>query len=168
MSSLSFPGDVQLEIAPGMIDFRWGHPAAELLPAEEFARAANAALARRGVAALSYGRNGGPMSLIEPLADWLARHDDPIPEGHRMFITAGISQGLDLLCTLFSAPGEVVLVESPVYHLALKIFRDHGLILAPVDADAHGMRPEALAEALEQLRGCRRAQPVHLHGPHLQ
>ena len=51
MSGLSFPGDVQLEIAPGMIDFRWGHPAAELLPAAEFARAANAALARKGPAA---------------------------------------------------------------------------------------------------------------------
>ena len=39
-----------------------------------------------------------------------------------MFITAGISQGLDLLCTLFSSPGDVVLVESPVYHLALEEF----------------------------------------------
>ncbi len=162
MSGLFSPGDVQLEIAPGMIDFRWGHPAAELLPAEEFARAADAALVRNGVAALSYGRNDGPMSLIEPLTDWLARHDDPIPEGHRIFITAGISQGLDLICTLFSSPGEVILVESPVYHLALKVFRDHGLMLVPVDADAEGMRPTALAEALDRLRSAdRRARFIY-------
>ena len=152
MSGLSFPGDVQLKLEPGMIDFRWGHPAAELLPAEAFARAASSALARKGVAALSYGRNGGPMALIGPLTDWLAQHDDPIPEGNRIFITAGISQGLDLICTLFSLPGETVLVESPVYHLALKIFRDHGLALIPVDADNEGMRPAALAEALERVR----------------
>ncbi|MGE5602998.1 MAG: PLP-dependent aminotransferase family protein [Nitrososphaerales archaeon] len=146
------PLDVQLELPPGVVDFRWGHPAASLLPAAEVARAADAALAKGGIAALSYGRVGGPASLIEPLTDWLARHDDPIPTGNRLFITAGISQGLDLVCTLFSKPGEVALVESPVYHLALKIFRDHGLVLAPVEADQDGMRPGALAGALAQVK----------------
>lgn len=146
------PLDVQLEVPSGVVDFRWGHPAASLLPASEVARAADAALAKGGIAALSYGRAGGPASLIEPLTDWLARHDDPVPAGNRLFITAGISQGLDLLCTLFSEPGEVALVESPVYHLALKIFRDHQLTLMPVEADDEGMQPAALAEALAQAR----------------
>jgi DNA-binding transcriptional MocR family regulator len=45
-----------------------------------------------------------------------------------------------------------VLVESPVYHLALKVFRDHQLTLVPVAADAEGMQPAALAEALERVR----------------
>jgi DNA-binding transcriptional MocR family regulator len=139
-----FPSrDVQLEVSPGVIDFRWGHPAAALLPSGELARAAESALAKGGVAALSYGRVGGPASLIDPLAGWLARHDDLIPAGNQLFITAGISQGLDLLCTLFSEPGDVALVESPVYHLALKIFRDHQLTLMPVDADGDGIRPAA-------------------------
>lgn len=146
------PADVQVEVEPGMIDLRWGHPAAELLPAAAFRSAVDASLARQGIAALSYGRVGGPASLIEPLTGWLARHDDPIPPGNRMFITAGISQGLDLLCTLFAQPGEVALVESPVYHLALKVLRDHGLELVPVEADAQGLRPDALAAALEQVR----------------
>ena len=36
-----FPSpDVQLELPPGIIDFRWGHPAASLLPAGDLARAA--------------------------------------------------------------------------------------------------------------------------------
>lgn len=152
MKDLFPPADVQVEVEPGVIDLRWGHPPAELLPAEAFRAAVDAALARQGVAALSYGRVGGPASLIEPLADWLARHGDPIPAGNRMFITAGISQGLDLVCTLFSQPGDVALVESPVYHLALKVLADHGLELVPVEADAEGMRPDRLAAALEQVR----------------
>ena len=135
-----------------MVDLRWGHPAAELLPAAEFREALAAALTREGVAALSYGRVGGPASLIEPLTAWLAAHGDPIPPGNRMFITAGISQGLDLVCTLFSQPGDVALVESPVYHLALKILADHGLELLPVNADDQGMRPDALETALAAAR----------------
>ena len=78
------PRDVQLEVPPGVIDFRWGHPAASLLPAAQLAQAAERALAKGDVAALSYGRVGGPASLIEPLTDWLARHDDPSP--HRQSV----------------------------------------------------------------------------------
>jgi DNA-binding transcriptional MocR family regulator len=152
MNALFPPRDVQLEVPPGIIDFRWGHPPASLLPAASLARAAESALTRKGVAALSYGRVGGPASLIEPLIDWLARNDDPIPTGHRLFVTAGISQGLDLLCTLYSAPGDVTLVESPVYHLALKVFRDHGHSLVPVAADADGVQPDVLADALVRVR----------------
>ncbi|MCU0509889.1 MAG: PLP-dependent aminotransferase family protein, partial [Anaerolineae bacterium] len=152
MNELFPPRDVQVEVEPGVIDFRWGHPAAELLPAEAFRQAIDAALGQQGVAALSYGRVGGPASLIDPLTDWLARNDDPIPAGNGIFITAGISQSLDLLCTLFSQPGEVAIVESPVYHLALKVLRDHRLDLVPVDADEQGLRPDLLADALELVR----------------
>jgi DNA-binding transcriptional MocR family regulator len=156
------PGDVQLEVEPGVIDFRWGHPAAELLPVTAFRAALDATLGRAGVAALSYGRIGGPASLIRPLTDWLARNNDPIPPGNSMFITAGISQGLDLVCTLFSQPGELALVESPVYHLALKVLRDHELELVPVDADAEGMRPEALDAALRAaVRSGRRVRFIY-------
>jgi DNA-binding transcriptional MocR family regulator len=152
MNDLFPPRDVQVEVEPGVIDLRWGHPAAELLPSEAFRSAVDVALERQGIAALSYGRVGGPAALIEPLTDWLARHGDPIPPGNRMFITAGISQGLDLVCALFSQPGDVALVESPVYHLALKVLQDHGLELTPVDTDANGMRPDSLAAALERVR----------------
>jgi 2-aminoadipate transaminase len=146
------PADVQLEVPPGVIDFRWGHPAASLLPARQLAQAAEAAMARAGVAALSYGRVGGPASLIGPLKDWLVRSGDPIPPGNDLFVTAGISQALDLLCTLFSEPGDVAVVESPVYHLALKVFADHKLALEPVEADGDGMQPASLAEALSRIK----------------
>ncbi len=152
MSELFPPRDVQVEVEPGVIDLRWGHPAAELLPAAAFRSAVDSALAGQGIAALSYGRVGGPASLTDPLTDWLARHGDPVPPGNRMFITAGISQGLDLVCTLFSQPGDVALVESPVYHLALKVLRDHGLELVPVEADSDGIRPGLLSDALHQVR----------------
>jgi DNA-binding transcriptional MocR family regulator len=67
-------------------------------------------------------------------------------------ITGGVSQALDQICTLCTKPGDVVLVESPTYHLAIRILRDHPLELVPVPADDGGLRVDALAEAVARLR----------------
>ncbi len=63
-----------------------------------------------------------------------------------------MSQGLDLLCTLLTRSGDTILVQSPVYHLALRIFRDHGLDLAPVASDESGLRVDDLAATLDVRR----------------
>jgi 2-aminoadipate transaminase len=144
--------DVQLLLRPGIIDFSWGHPDRALLPAGALAQAANLALAEAGSAALSYGAEQGPGRLLEQIAAWLAReerHGIPLDQ---LMITGGVSQGLDMLCTLQAGPGDAILVQSPVYHLALRIFRDHGLSLVPVTADQQGIVPDALASALAAAR----------------
>jgi len=144
--------DIQLARRCGVIEFGWGHPDLSLLPVAGMAQAAELALTRDGPHALSYGAEQGPGCLIEQLATWLTRRAGVAPRPEELFITGGVSQALDLLCTLLTQPGDVVLVESPVYHLALRIFRDHGLALAPVAGDAAGLRVDALADALAALR----------------
>jgi DNA-binding transcriptional MocR family regulator len=143
--------DVQLFQRPGIVEFGWGNPDADLLPAGSLARAAGVALELRGRQALSYGAEQGPGRLIEALQEWLVRQEGASPPVQQFFVTGGVSQALDLICTLFTRPGDVVLVESPVYHLALRIFRDHGLELVPVAADEEGLRIDRLSEALETL-----------------
>jgi DNA-binding transcriptional MocR family regulator len=150
---MSLP-DVQLFLRPGVVEYGWGNPDADLLPAGGLARAAEIALGRWGRQALSYGAEQGPGRLIGALQGWLTRQEGASPPAQQLFITGGVSQALDLLCTLFTRPGDVVLVESPVYHLALRIFRDHGLELAPVASDEDGLRTDALSEALETLHSC--------------
>jgi len=144
--------DIQLSRRGGVIEFGWGHPDLPLLPVAGMAEAAALALTRDGPHALAYGAEQGPGCLIEQLVTWLARREGVVPRPEQLFITGGVSQALDLLCTLLTRPGDVVLVESPVYHLALRIFRDHGLELAPVTGDADGLRVDALADALDALR----------------
>jgi len=141
---------------PGIVEFTWGHPALGLFPAEGLARAAALTLARADRAPLCYGAVQGPGCLIEQLCAWLEQREGRAISQERMFIAGGLSQGLDLLCTLYTQPGDAILVDSPTYHLALRVFRDHGLELIPVAGDADGLRPDALADALAQLRRARR------------
>src|SRR5512142_3082289 len=140
--------DVQLALRPGIVEFGWGHPDLALLPAARLAEAAQLALAEAGPAALSYGAEQGPGRLLDQLGAWLMRREGHAPPLDQLMITGGASQALDLLCTLLARPGDVVLVESPVYHLALRIFRDHHLRLAPVAADDEGIQPAALAAVM--------------------
>ena len=150
--------DIQFSMRPGIVEFTWGHPDLALFPAAGLARAAEFALARPDQAELSYGAAQGPGSLIEPLCAWLGQHEGQAIPTEQMFIAGGLSQGLDLLCTLYTTPGDTILVESPTYHLALRIFRDHRLELIPVAGDSGGLRPDALADTLAELR--RRGRPV--------
>lgn len=152
--------DLQLALRPGCIDFGWGHPAGALLPLAELRDAAAGALGADGALALGYGAAQGPGRLIAPLCTHIGRIDARVPAPERLLITGGISQALDMLCTLYTRPGDVALVESPVYHLALRILRDHDLQLWPVATDEEGLRLDALAEALERAR--RAGRPARL------
>jgi 2-aminoadipate transaminase len=144
----------------GIIDLGWGHPDPDLLPVDGIRRASARALDRYGPDALNYGYPAGPGPLIAWLCDRLGEVDarPPTPDG--VVVTAGNSQGLDQVATLLTAPGEVVLVESPTYYLALRIFRDHPVELTPVAADHHGLRVDVLADTLSRLR--RRGRRVSL------
>jgi 2-aminoadipate transaminase len=143
--------NVQFINRPQLIDMTWGHPDPALLPAEAMQQAARAALADGGATALPYGAEQGPGRLIELLCAKMARSEGSAPNAARVAITGGISQAIDHLCTLLTRPGDIVLVEAPTYHLALRIMVDRGLRLVPVPADEEGMRLDALEEALANL-----------------
>ncbi|MEA3339364.1 MAG: PLP-dependent aminotransferase family protein [Chloroflexota bacterium] len=144
--------DIQLFLRPGIIELRWGHPDLALLPVDGLSQAAQIALEQYGPLALSYGAEQGPGRLIEQLCARLGRLEGAAPPPEQMMITGGVSQGLDMLCTVLTQPGDVALVESPVYHLALRILRDHRLELMPIPSDDQGLRVDALEEALATLQ----------------
>jgi DNA-binding transcriptional MocR family regulator len=118
-----------------------GWPAPELLPGDEIADCARAALERDGRTILAYGPPGG----YGPLREWLAaRHG---VEPGRIFITNGSLQGLVFLAQAL-APGRRVLVERPTYDRPLKILRELGAEIVPLDCDEDGVDPDALERAL--------------------
>jgi 2-aminoadipate transaminase len=143
---------IQLVRRPGIIELGWGHPNAALLPVDGMRRAAAEALDRWGADTLNYGADQGAGLLLAWLADRIARTEGRAPAPNEIMVTGGVSQALDQICTLCTQPGDIALVESPTYHLAIRILRDHPLDLVSVPADEHGLRIDALAETIANLR----------------
>jgi len=140
----------QLEIPEGMIDLGAGQPSPFLLPLERIREAAAACTADADWQSLAYGYPQGHGLLRESLARFLSDAYGFAVGPENLLITAGASQALDLICTLFTRPGDTVLVEEPTYFLALGIFADHGLEVVSVPMDASGIKLDALEEALAQ------------------
>lgn len=65
-----------------------------------------------------------------------------------VLITPGGQAALAACFRGLAAPGAAIVVESPTYLGALVTARAQGLHPIPVPADAHGIRPELLADAL--------------------
>jgi DNA-binding transcriptional MocR family regulator len=109
-------------------------------------------LDRYGTDALTYGYAAGPGPVIDWVCDRLGAIDDRAPAPESVLITGGNSHALDQVATLLTEPGDCVLVESPTYHLAVRILRDHPVELVPVPSDAEGLRVDALPETTAAIR----------------
>src|SRR5438309_8214062 len=125
------------------ISFARGVPAPECLPDHELADCARAALERDGKTILSYGPSPG----YAPLREWIANRHDVDPS--RVFITNGSLQGFVFLAQRL-APGKRVLVELPTYDRPLKILRELGAEVVPLQTDDDGLDPDALEAALQR------------------
>ncbi len=125
-----------------MISFARGIPSPDLLPIEELAECAQAALARDGGLALNYGPAGG----YPPLREWIAeRHGVPTT---RVVVTNGSLQGLALVAEHVARSGGKAIVEAPTYDRTLAALRRLEIAVEPVPLDENGLDLEILAEAL--------------------
>ncbi len=147
----------QLNIPAGMINFGVGQPDPKLLPLEAMRQAVGHRLGYDDPFLLAYGVEQGDGHFRIALADFLSKGYGTAVEPNDLFVTTGISQGLDFVCTLFSQPGDTIFVEEPTYFLALSIFADHHLNIVGIPTDADGLNIEALEEKLAEH------QPVFLY-----
>jgi DNA-binding transcriptional MocR family regulator len=161
--STSLP-EVQYVLRPGIIEFRSGHPDLALLPAKGLLRAAQIVLQQEAAQALSYGAEQGPGRLITQLCNWLGSEEEQAPSPQQMMITGGSSLALDMLCKLFTKPGDIALLQCPTYYLALRIMHDdHQLKFMPIPEDDDGMKLDALEKTLKSLqRQKRKARLLYL------
>ena len=133
------------------IDLGKGWPGFALLPQTILQRAANHCLGEDGRSLLNYGDNPGDERFRTALADFLTRnYGEPVTPGN-LFLTAGASPALGLICHLFTQPGDTLLVEDRTYFLAMGIFAGYGLKLVSVPTDGDGLIIEAVAEKVAQF-----------------
>jgi len=135
---------------PGTINLGTGQPSADLLPVDLIRQASESFFSEAQPFELNYGVLSGDERFLESLAGYLGEGYDATVSSESLFVTAGNSQALDFVSTIFSRSGDTVFVEEPSYFLAFQIFRDHGLNVVGVPIDDDGMQIDALEALLEE------------------
>jgi 2-aminoadipate transaminase len=145
--------------------FIGGNNDAEQLPVEGLVAAATAVLRREGATLATYGLASGPLGyrpLREFLVGKLKRDADISCSADQILITSGSLQALDLVNGVLLAPGDTVLIEQETYQGALTRLTRLGVTAVGIPLDREGMRVDAVAAALDQLKS-RNVRPKYIY-----
>lgn len=136
-------------------NFVGGHNDPASTPVEALRDAADAVLKREGRDLATYGLASGPQGYL-PLREFLVRklkaHAGIACASDEILITSGSLQGLDLVNTLLLSPGDTVLIEADCYSGSITRLRRAGASIVGVPLDRDGMRMDALAAILVDLK----------------
>ena len=135
---------------PGTINLGIGQPSADLLSVDLLRQSSESFFSEAQPLELNYGVLQGDERFLESLAGYLSEGYDAPVSPESLFVTAGSSQALDFVSTMFSKSGDTVFVEEPSYFLAFQVLRDHGLNVVGVPIDDNGMRIDALEALLNE------------------
>ncbi len=141
---MSEPTITQINVPPDFIDLGMGNPDFDLLPVELLRQSAETYFLSGDPRSLQYGVEQGDGYFRRALGDFLTLAYGAQVDPDLLFVTAGASSALDLLCTQYTLPGDMIFVEQPSYFLALRIFEDHGLRVVSIPMDDEGMRIDEL------------------------
>ncbi|MGB5421101.1 MAG: PLP-dependent aminotransferase family protein [Desulfobacterales bacterium] len=142
----------QLNLSDDIIDLGVGQPDPSLLPLALLSQAANHRLTQPDASLLQYGMEQGNEYFRRSLAQFLSDGYGVSVDPDRLFITAGATSGLDLVCARLTNPGDTVFVEEPTYFLALRLFADRRLNVVGLPTDENGLVVGALEEKLAEIR----------------
>ena len=145
----------QVVVPEGLIDLGVGQPNNAILPLEHVRRAAASQFAD-SPEFLQYGAEWGDGHHRVALGEYLTQAYGTMVAPEQLFSTNGNSQALDMLCTVLTEPGDVVIVEEPTYFLAFQMFRDHGLEIRTVPIDDDGLVVEAFTDQVAAVRAAGR------------
>jgi 2-aminoadipate transaminase len=130
-----------------IISFAIGAPAPSAIPAADLNRFAAALLTDDS--ALNYGPTEGETDLRGAILEQHALLDGP-RSGDEFLVTAGGTQGIDLVAKLFVERGDLVVAESPTYANGVAIVTSYEGEVARCPVDGDGMIVEAIPGLVRQ------------------
>ncbi|MEM7539809.1 MAG: PLP-dependent aminotransferase family protein [Chloroflexota bacterium] len=140
----------QIEVPEGKIDFSVGQPCWSVLPVELMRQASDHCLSQGNTLMLNYGPAQGDGPFLETLATFLTSAYGYRVDPLSLMVTGGASQALDMVCALFTEPGDTIFVEEPTYFIAPLIFKEHKLNIVAVPVEEDGMDIDALESLLTE------------------
>src|ERR1700744_151257 len=145
--------------------FVGGNNDPDQVPVEGLIDAVNAVLKREGKTLATYGLASGPQGyrpLREFLAAKLKRDAGMTCTADDILIVSGSLQALDLVNQTLVARGDTVIIERDTYQGALNRLTRLGVNVVGIPLDHGGMRMDALAAALEDLKR-RNIRPKYIY-----
>jgi 2-aminoadipate transaminase len=136
-------------------NFVGGHNDAEHMPLDGIVAAAAAVLQREGRTLATYGLASGPQGyrpLREFLAQKLERTAGIVCTADDILITSGSLQALDLVNGILLNRGDTIVTEAETYQGSLNRWTRLGVHAVGIPLDGDGMRMDALAAALDDLK----------------
>ena len=136
-------------------NFTGGNNDSDELPLNGLISAAHSVLTREGRNLSTYNLAGGPQGYLR-LREFLAaklQRDAGIPcTADNILIVSGSLQALDLVNGVFLNPGDTVIVEQDNYQGTLNRLTRAKVETVGIPLDSDGMRMDALAAALAELK----------------
>ena len=136
-------------------NFTGGNNDADQVPVDGLIAAVTAVLRREGTTLATYGLASGPqgyLALREFLVTKLNRDAGIVCEPGELLVTSGSLQALDLVNGVLLARGDTVLIEQETYQGSLNRLTRLGVKALGVPLDRDGLRMDALANALADLK----------------
>ena len=136
-------------------NFIGGHNDPDHVPVDAIVKAANDVLTREGTTLATYGLASGPQGyrpLREFLAQKLKRTAGISCTADEILVTSGSLQALDLVNGILLSRGDTVIIEQASYQGALTRLTRLGVNAVGIPLDGEGMRMDALASALDDLK----------------
>ena len=136
---------------PEVVSLAGGMPYVAALPHEVLAESFTSMMAEKGNLAIQYGGGQGDAGLRAQIREIMAL-EGISSSTEDIVITTGSQHGLEFISGLFLDKGDVVLAEGPSYVGALGIFRHYEAQVEHIHTDSDGMSPEALEQAIVDLK----------------
>jgi 2-aminoadipate transaminase len=135
--------------------FVGGNNDMDQVPVEGLTAAANAVMLREGRTLATYGLASGPQGYL-PLRDFIAtklKRDASIDcSADDILVVSGSLQALDLVNHSLLVKGDTVIIERDCYQGSINRLTRLGVNIVGIPLDDDGMRMDALASALEDLK----------------
>lgn len=136
-------------------NFVGGNNDTDQVPVEKLIAASTAVLKREGATLATYGLNSGPQGyrpLREFLVGKLKRDAGIACSADDILITSGSLQGLDLVNNILTERGDTVLIEEDCYQGSINRLVKRGVNIVGIPLDKDGIRVDAVASALADLK----------------
>src|SRR6201989_2785611 len=136
-------------------DFTGGNNDPDRLPLDGLIEAANTVLKREGRSLSTYGLNSGPqgyLALREFLVTKLKTDAGIVCKTDDILVTSGSLQALDLVNGAPLARGDTAILEADCYQGSINRLTKLGVAPIGIPLDRDGMRMDALANALDDLK----------------